>query len=106
MASRGSRAEEAEGQSISKKDYPIVLSPGKPRNEDTAPVQKAEVIKKTPEELKAKEIADLEKEIAYDQQQYDLAIKHPTDTAQFRNALAKAGEKLEKKKAKLEALKK
>lgn len=98
-------AEETAGQDISKKDYPIILSPGKPREEATAPVQEAQVVQKTADDIRLKEILDLEGDIAYDQQQYDLAVAQPTDTAQFRNALAKTGKKLEEKKAKLEALK-
>ncbi len=105
LAAKQIWAEETSGQSISKKDYPIVLSPGKPREEVTAPVQETQVAQKTEDDIRLKAILDLEGEIAYDQQQYDLAVEHPTDTAQFRNALAKSAKKLEEKKAKLETLK-
>ncbi len=51
------------------------------------------------------QVEELEKEIEYEQNQYDVACKYPTETNQFYRALGKQGTKLEEKKRRLQKLK-
>lgn len=50
-------------------------------------------------------ITDLEKEIEYEQVQYDIACEHPTETAQFYKGLENTRVKIVGLKQKLEDLK-
>jgi hypothetical protein len=53
---------------------------------------------------KPKEIVDLEKEIEYEQNQYDIACEYPTETDQFYKGLERTRQRIEDLKVKLQKL--
>ena len=57
------------------------------------------------ERERVKEIKDLEKDIEYEQMQYDIGVKHPTDTEGYRKGQRKHYEKIQNLKSSLQALK-
>ena len=56
---------------------------------------------KTPKEI----IEELEKELEYEQMQYDIGVEHPTYTEQFMSAQGRHFQKIQEMRSKLEQLK-